>query len=102
MIEAGDVFDFCYLDGGHTWAVTGFHFFLMEHLIAPGGWLLFDDIRWSFATSTHKNKAWVQNLTEEERTTCQVGKVWELLVKPHPGFFNFNEQHNWAWCQKRL
>ncbi len=37
-------FDFCYLDGGHLWDVTGFAFFLVDKLLRPGGWLLFDDL----------------------------------------------------------
>ena len=44
-------FDFCFLDAGHTWDTTGFGFFLVEKLLKPGGWLLFDDLRWTMASS---------------------------------------------------
>lgn len=37
FIEEGRRFDFCYLDGGHTWADTGFAFFLIDKLLEDGG-----------------------------------------------------------------
>ena len=46
-----DCFDLVYLDGGHTWDVTGFAFFLVDRLLVPGGWLVFDDIDWTYASS---------------------------------------------------
>lgn len=53
MIEAPlrPTFELVYLDAGHTWNVTGFAFFLVDKLLRPGGWLIFDDLRWTIATS---------------------------------------------------
>jgi predicted O-methyltransferase YrrM len=96
------LFDFCYLDGGHTWQCTGFLFFLAEKLLRPGGWLLFDDLDYAVARTPDINLPWAAKLTEEELTTCQVGKVWELLVKGHPGFFNLIERGHWGLCQKKF
>src|SRR6187401_1593211 len=33
-------YDFCYLDGAHSWFVDGFAFFLVDKLLKPGGWML--------------------------------------------------------------
>ena len=46
MLEQAErpVFDFCYIDAAHTWDDTGFAFFLVDELLRPGGWLLFDDL----------------------------------------------------------
>ena len=44
-------FDFCYLDGGHTWDVTGFAFLLVDMMLRPGGIIVLDDLDWSIATS---------------------------------------------------
>lgn len=44
-------FDFCYLDGGHTWDVTGFAFLLVDMMIKPGGIILLDDLNWSIEGS---------------------------------------------------
>ena len=53
MLESADPpeFDFVFLDAGHTWDVTGFAFFLVDRLLRPGGWLLFDDLNWSVTKS---------------------------------------------------
>ncbi len=53
MIQSGQGprFDFCYFDGGHTWDVTGFGFVLVDLLLKPGGWILFDDLDWTIAHS---------------------------------------------------
>ena len=41
-------FDFCYFDAGHSWDVTGFAFFLVDRLLKPGGWVVFDDLNWTY------------------------------------------------------
>ncbi len=115
VIEAATVngrcrprFDFCFLDGGHTWDVTGFAFFLVEKLLKPGGWLLFDDLGWTLA---HNNNPDVRRraaqLPKDEATTAQVGKVFSLLVEPHPEFGNCRiergrliDRYQWGWAQK--
>src|SRR5678815_5342492 len=69
----GPRFDMVYLDGGHTWDVTGFAFFLVDRLLRPGGWLIFDDIDWSYATSSKfKNDPEIlRKFPEDYRTTPQ-------------------------------
>lgn len=95
------VIDFCYIDANHSWDCTGFLFFLVDRFLRPGGWLLFDDIKYyTIAKSTHQDTPWAKKLTEKERTTCQVGKVWNLLVKQHTNYCNFQERENWGLCQK--
>jgi predicted O-methyltransferase YrrM len=94
-------FDFAYIDGGHTWDVTGFGFFLVDRLLAPGGWVLFDDLDWTLASSEGlRDNPRVQKLPEEERTTPQVRKVFELLVRTHPGYTDVHERAGWGWARK--
>lgn len=96
------IFDFCFIDGAHDWYTDGFAFFLVDKLLRPGGWILFDDINWTFNTSPSlKNSEKVQNMPPDERKTAQIGKVFELLVKPHPQYHNFKEIGNWAYAQKK-
>ena len=92
-------FDFCYIDGGHTWDTTGFAFFLVDKLLIPGGIVLFDDINWTIANSpTCKDS----KVPEEEKTTAQVEKVFELLVKDHKDYHNFEIiNDNWGFAQKK-
>ena len=87
-IERGDQsFDFCFLDDAHTWDVTGFGFLLVERLLKSGGMIIFDDLNWSFDSSPSMSKLpKVMAKSERERTTRQVRKVFDLLVKGHPSF----------------
>lgn len=94
-------FDFVYIDGGHTWDVSGFGFLLTDRLLKPGGWVLFDDLDWTLGGSpTMKKLPWVMKLSDEERDTAQVRKVFELLVATHPGYVNVHEKEHWGWAQK--
>ncbi len=96
------IFDFCYIDGAHDWYTDGFAFFLVDKLLIPGGWIIFDDINWSFNTSPSlKNSESVQRMPSDERSTAQVGKVFELLVKTHPNYHNFMKKGDWAYAQKK-
>lgn len=103
MLEADPTprFDFCFLDGAHDWFVDGFAFFLIDKLLMPGGWIIFDDLDWTYAQSPAlRNTARVQAMPDDERETPQVRRVYELLVKPHPSYTNFMTEQDWAYAQK--
>ena len=42
-------FDFVYLDGAKNWTIDGLAVVLVEKLLRPGGWLLMDDLDWTYA-----------------------------------------------------
>lgn len=90
-------FDFAYIDAGHTWDVTGFGFLLVDRLLAPGGWILFDDLDWTLASSPTMRE---RRIPEEQRITPQVRKVFELLVRTHPGYVDVHERDGWGWARK--
>ncbi len=94
---AGPSFDFCYLDGAHTWDVDGFAFLLLDRLMKPGGWVLFDDLDWSLAEDPDVKPG---DLPEEERLARQVRLVWDLLVVPHPNYGLLREDGMWGYAQK--
>jgi predicted O-methyltransferase YrrM len=95
-------FDLCYLDGSHTWHSDALAFFLVDRLLKPGGWFVFDDLNWTVTGSplTRGLEAF-RRLPLEEQTTPQVRKIYDLLVKPHPDYHNFREEEGWAFAQKR-
>lgn len=94
-------FDFVFIDGAHTWEVDGFAFFLVEKLLRPGGWLLFDDVSWTFESSPSlRTLDWVQALPEDQRRTPQIERVFGLLVHQHPGFTDRRLDGDWAWARK--
>src|SRR6266700_8413450 len=49
--DAGSVhpkYDFIFLDGAKNWSTDGLTVVLAEKLLRPGGWLLLDDLGWSY------------------------------------------------------
>lgn len=100
---APPAFDFCFLDAGHSWDVTGYAFFLVDRVVRRGGWLLFDDLTWTFDKSPSLGKkARTREMPEEQRTTPQVGKVFDLLVAQHPDYGRVERERGgrWGWAQK--
>lgn len=93
-------FDFVFLDAGHVWDVTGFAFFLVDLLLVPGGWLLFDDLKWSYATSPSlRDKPATLAIPQEEREARQVQAVFDILVAPDERY-RTHVDGNWGWAQK--
>ena len=96
-------FDFCYLDAAHSWFVDALGFFLVDLLLRPGGWIVFDDLDWTFGSSSTIARAdWVLAMPEEERYTPQVDRIYELLVKTHPQYVEFRREGNWAYARKGI
>ncbi len=94
-------FDFCYIDGAHNWFVDGLAFFLVDRLLRVDGWIVFDDIDWTYSKSMslHDTKR-VKSMPTDERETPQVRKIYELLVKTHPCYSDFFVQDGWAYAHK--
>ena len=95
-------FDFVYLDGAHNWFVDGLAFFLADRLLRPGGWIILDDIDWTYETSPAlKDLDWVKGMPEDERTTPQVEQIYKILVRAHPNYHHCRLEAGWAFAQKR-
>ncbi len=92
-------FDFVFLDAGHTWDVTGFAFFLVDRMLKPGGWMLFDDLNWSIAKSPSLSGGQWARYSEEEREAEQVRMVVDTLVQGD-GRYETHYDGNWGWAQK--
>jgi predicted O-methyltransferase YrrM len=101
------LFDFAYIDGAHTWDGSGFAFFLVNMMLKPGGWIIFDDLDWTIVDaearrSVRQNGAKgpiYRTYSDEEKRLPLVRKVWELLV-PEAGYVNRHERDNWGIAQK--
>jgi predicted O-methyltransferase YrrM len=100
------IYDFCYLDGSKNFNLDGLAVILVEKLLRPDGWLLMDDLEWTYAENP-----WIAPtgdgrplgpLSESERTESHLQAVFDLLVKQHPSFTRFIEEDAWyGWAQKR-
>lgn len=94
-------FDFCFVDGAHTWDDDGLAFFLVDKLLRPDGWILFDDLHWRYADSpTMKEDPAVRGLPEDQRATPQMMKVFSLLVFQHPQYDHYRVHAGWGWAHK--
>ena len=90
------LYDFCYLDGAHNWTIDGLAALLVEKLLVPGGWLLLDDLPW-----TYPDDGGDLHLSPSEQATPHMDAVYELLVKQHPNFTEFKRQDDrWGWARK--
>src|SRR5690606_33328687 len=92
-------FDFCYFDGGHTWDVTGFGFVLVNMLLKPGGWIIFDDLDWTIQKSLKSNPTRSKSYQEygdDEKSAAGVRLVFETLVNDF-GYRNVHEVSAFSW-----
>jgi predicted O-methyltransferase YrrM len=95
-------FDFCFIDGAHTWEIDSCAFFLAEKLLKPRGWMLFDDLTWTIGASAEAKKHGLEDkLPLDLIQTPQVMRVFELCVCQHPGFDSFTITDDWGWARKK-
>jgi len=99
------VYDFVYIDGAHNWTIDGFSFFLVDKLLRPGGWLLLDDLAWSYGASGSSfgpgQGPDALGLSAAERAVPHMRLGFDLLIAQHPSYSNFwIEDDDWAWAQK--
>lgn len=100
------IYDFCFLDGAHNWTIDGLSVYLIERLLTPGGWLLLDDVDWSYAANAEdvslsppSDKMFA--MSDDEARTPQVGSIVNVILKGHPAFAEIRlEDERWAWCRK--
>jgi predicted O-methyltransferase YrrM len=92
-------FDLCYFDGGHTWDATGFGFVLVDLLLRPGGWIIFDDLEWTIEAALKSvpkaPKHWLA-CSADERALPAVKLVFDILV-PHLGYTNQRSVNDGRW-----
>jgi predicted O-methyltransferase YrrM len=95
------LYDFCFIDGAKIWTIDGLAVFLVEKLLRPGGWLLLDDLEWSFDSSP-SGVAEPYPLSRSERREPNVRAIFDLLVRQHPSFTECVVQDgSWGWAHKQ-
>jgi predicted O-methyltransferase YrrM len=98
-------YDFCYLDGSKNFNIDGLAVILIEKLLRPEGWLLMDDLEWTYERNPwilpHDDSRPLGPMSESERTEPHLAAVFELIVRQHPGFTRFIREDAWyGWAQK--
>jgi predicted O-methyltransferase YrrM len=104
---AGNVeplYDFVYLDGAKNWTIDGLAVVLVEKLLRPGGWLLMDDLDWTYAQDPGREATdgiVHRELSAPERTEPHLRAVFDLIVAQHPAFTELKVQDEWwGWARK--
>jgi predicted O-methyltransferase YrrM len=94
--------DFVYLDGAKNWTIDGLAVVLVEKLLRPGGWLLMDDLEWTYAEDREVTDGIVhRELSERERSEPHLRAVFDLIVAQHPSFTELRRQDEWwGWARK--
>jgi predicted O-methyltransferase YrrM len=99
--QTSPCFDFCFIDGAHTWETDGFAFLLVDKLLRHDRWVLFDDLHWSLAASPSTKTEKLHALSEDELKTPQILQVFDLLVRAHPAYGEFVVTGSYGWAYKR-
>jgi predicted O-methyltransferase YrrM len=100
------LYDFCFIDGAKNWTIDGLAFFLVDKLLNEGGWILFDDLGWAYATNVRPGETvsdgiTIRNLGKDERTVPHLEAIFRLLVMQHPSYSEFRIQDEWwGWAHK--
>lgn len=97
---SGAWFDFCFIDGAHTWETDGLAFFLVDKLLRGDRWILFDDLHWTQESSPALSPDKAREIPDEELCTAQVHKVFDLLVREHPSYTRFRLMGGYGWAYK--
>lgn len=92
------IYDLCYLDGAHDWTIDGLAVVLVEKLLRPNGWLVFDDLSWM------SPKNWADDLgySEAERSEPHMRAIFDLIIKQSLTFteLRLEPDLDWAWARK--
>jgi predicted O-methyltransferase YrrM len=99
-------YDLCIIDGSKNWTIDGGAFFLVDKLLRPGGMLVFDDYSWTYALANRRRDTTDgvshRQLSANELRTPAVREIFELLVKQHPNYSEFELYpiEDWAMARK--
>ena len=108
--DAGRVrpaYDLIFLDGSKSWSTDGLAVVLAEKLLQPGGWLLLDDLGWTYEDFERKRNRQlhydtdIPKLSAEERVQPHLRAIFDLLIRTNPVFDRFVIQDDWwGWAHK--
>ncbi|QSE98410.1 class I SAM-dependent methyltransferase [Fulvivirga lutea] len=97
-------FDFAYIDGAHTWEGTGFAVFLLERMLNPGAYLVFDDLNWTIEQSNKNRERNGKKMINTKSTLRQsqtpgVLKVFNIICS-EPYYTNHQRILDYGICQR--
>lgn len=89
-------YDFVFIDGAHTWDTDALAFALVDRLLMPGGWILFDDLSWIPDDPVYSD------VPDDTRAIAHVREVWDLLVQTDSTYDELHTDGSWGYARKSL
>jgi hypothetical protein len=88
------VWDAIYLDGAHTFQVDGPATCVLKEMVKTGGYLVFDDVKWSLASSPTMNTSAVREFyTSEQMEAQHVSLILDLFMRTDSRFAELTERN---------
>ena len=85
--EKEGVFDVVYLDGAHSLAFDGLACCLLKQLLKKDGYIIIDDIDWSYKRAyTDRSNSAFERYTEEQIADCQIKRVINIFMRNDENF----------------
>lgn len=84
----GRSFDLIYLDGSHQFEIDLSSLFIALNFLRPGGYLVIDDLKWSFYNSSLKRSRFVRRMSNYEKNVPHMSLIWELIKKDYSPLCN--------------
>lgn len=92
-------FDFCYIDGGHTFLFTGMGFVLVNILMKSGGIVIFDDVYWTIENNPNAFVN-IKVMSDEEKAIAGVKRVCDTIVA-NSGYTLIDNVNRFNWLVYR-
>jgi predicted O-methyltransferase YrrM len=105
--ETNQTFDFCYIDGGHSFESTSLAFLLIDKMLDKNGIIIFDDYNWTVnsSISTFGNSIlqipMYNFMTDHQRKQPQVKMACDVFIDDSKYELIDNKKYNWAIYRKR-
>lgn len=80
-------FNYCFIDGAHTFPVDALTFYLCDQVLLPGGFLDFDDYDWTINTSRlSKSRVIRKSFSPRQREEKQVAFLLDNFVTTNKNY----------------
>lgn len=90
--ELRGIFDVVYLDGTHAFLYDGLAICMLKELIKTGGFLILDDLGWTFSGSKWGQNFGVGRLPKFQMDDMQILRAQEIFLRNDPFFEKLSDE----------
>ena len=96
------IFDVVYLDGAHTFLHDGLAVCMLKELIRQGGFLVLDDLFWSYSESEWGRGYGPTRLTKQQMDDKQILRVQEIFLTHDTNFVKLSDDKSYRGIFRRI